>query len=392
MARADSHRAIGGVSALLQEHLTRRGFNATIGRPEAATEGETAAKLNLFLYETVMDGSMRNIVIDPDAPPPLWLTLRYLLTAFDDSSLSDSIDAHELLGQGMMALHDLNFLRLDDVLPATLRRMLEANPEPLKITFDDASPELLSKLMQGPDDTYRVSTAFQVRPVLLMSSRSPAPAPLVGVDLTVDPAATIGLAGLGLEAIPSLGSRIDRVEPEAFEPGATITLFGTDLAIGTLEAMLDGHPLRVVAQSADRVQVQVASTLPTDGPLDQISAGRGPSAGERGLSLRQPLPNGRFRGSNVVGVALLPVVTQATLAAGVLTIDGTLLGGGADEVIVIALRDGLPLRVFDTVVTQPDQRRITISGVVIPVARIGLVVRVNGQTARQTVFVMGVGP
>jgi len=45
---------------------------------------------------------------------------------------------------------------------------LRDNPNELKITFDAATVELLSKLMQGPDQRYRCSAAFQVRPVLIV--------------------------------------------------------------------------------------------------------------------------------------------------------------------------------------------------------------------------------
>src|SRR5690348_11062902 len=111
MALADSGRAIGAVTKLLHEHLIRRGFAVSVGKPEAAAASDSAAKLNLFLYETVFDASLRNVPLYEDQPAPLWLTLKYLLTAFDDRELSDSEAAHELLGRGLSALHELNFLR-----------------------------------------------------------------------------------------------------------------------------------------------------------------------------------------------------------------------------------------------------------------------------------------
>ena len=36
-------------------------------------------------------------------------------------------------------------------------------PEPLKLSFDGAGVDLLSKVMQGTDERYRLSMAFQVR-------------------------------------------------------------------------------------------------------------------------------------------------------------------------------------------------------------------------------------
>src|SRR5215510_360096 len=108
MALADSGRAIGAVTKLLQDHLIRRGFEVSIGKPEDAAAANANAKLNLFLYETGFDGSLRNVRLRPSEPEPLWLTLKYLLTEFDTDEDSDSAAAHELLGRGLSALHELN--------------------------------------------------------------------------------------------------------------------------------------------------------------------------------------------------------------------------------------------------------------------------------------------
>ena len=113
MALADSGRAIGAVTRLLQDHLIRRGFEVSVGKPEAAATSNTNAKLNLFLYETGFDSGLKNVRLRPNEPEPLWLVLKYLLTAFDGDENSDSARAHELLGRGIAALHELNFLALD---------------------------------------------------------------------------------------------------------------------------------------------------------------------------------------------------------------------------------------------------------------------------------------
>ena len=89
MALADSGRAIGAVTRLLQDHLIRRGFEVSVGKPEAAATSNTNAKLNLFLYETGFDPGLKNVRLHPSEPEPLWLVLKYLLTAFDgDASAS----------------------------------------------------------------------------------------------------------------------------------------------------------------------------------------------------------------------------------------------------------------------------------------------------------------
>ena len=101
MALLDSNRSIGAVTRLLLDHLDRRtGHTITAGRAEEAAGGN-ARTLNLFLYETVFDAHLKNVTLVEGRSPPLWLTLKYLLTAFDQTGDSDTPDAHEVLGQGM---------------------------------------------------------------------------------------------------------------------------------------------------------------------------------------------------------------------------------------------------------------------------------------------------
>jgi hypothetical protein len=387
MARVDSQRAIGAVTRLLRDHLIRRGFDVSVGKPEQATAADTTAKLNLFLYEMDFDGSLRNHRLDGEGPPPLWLVLRYLLTAFDDQEQSDSPAAHELLGQGLVALHELNFLRLDSAVANSVRLALQDNPEPLKITFEESTPDLLSKLMQGPDETFRLSTAVQVRPVMLLLAELPRYSLLVGVDYTADPITEIGEEGIGIDVLPTLGARIDRIEPSVFEPGDAVTIFGSDLHLGALEVMLGNEPLQVVGQRSDRLSVVIESSRPGPGGAGRIAAGLGPSAGELPLKLREPRPGGRYRSSKLITGALRPVVDTVALNAGDLVIDGMLLGSAADDAIVALFADGAVVRTFDTVATTADQTRLTVPGVQAAPGIAGtyrVILKVNGMQARMS--------
>jgi hypothetical protein len=383
MAQADSHRAIGAVTRLLRDHLTRRGFEVSVGKPEEAADANGNAKLNLFLYELTVDGPMRNVSLEPGRPPPVWLVLRYLLTAFDDTELSDSPAAHELLGRGMMALDALNYLRLDGAVDLDVRRALELNPEPLKITFDDSGSDLLSKLMQGSEETYRLSAAVQVRPVLLLPAEREPSSLLVGVDYSRSPPVAIREEGLRIEAIPSLGPVLERVEPEAAEPGERVTLYGTDLHLAGLEAALGRQILRVTAQFPDRMTVEVEGTPTDGGAVGPIAAGRSISAGAHPLVVRRTIGSGKVRGSNLVGLGLRPVVTGAALNGADLVLTGRLLGGVDDDVVVTLLRDGAPVRSFEAVTPGANQQSLTVPGVTVVGAGTYLaMLRVNGQQAR----------
>lgn len=385
MALADSGRAIGAVTRLLRDHLIRRGFEVSVGKPEAAAAANAAAKLNLFLYETTFDPALKNLSLRDGEPPPLWLVLKYLLTAFDDREESDSASAHELLGQGLSALQELNFLRLDPLTAPDVQLALENNPEPLKLTFDESSVDLLSKIMQGTDERYRLSVAFQMRPIMIVPGHVPRSSLLVGVDYTTTPQTIIGEDGIDIAVIPSLGPRLQRVEPQAFEVGAQIELFGDDLNSNDLEVVLGDVVLTPVVRLPDRLRATVEGD-PGGNPQGPIASGTALSAGELPLIVRRRLSSTRTRSSNLLAVRLLPTLDTAVLVAGDLVLTGLLLGDDSDDVMVSLYRqsDGVTVRTFDTVTTAADQQTLTVVGAAaaVPAGSYRVILRVNNQQAK----------
>lgn len=387
MALADSGRAIGAVTRLLRDHLIRRGFEVSVGKPELAADTNTAAKLNLFLYETQFDPSLRNISLHDTEPPPLWLVVKYLLTAFDDREESDSAAAHELLGRGLSALQGLNFLRLDPLVAPDVRLALESNPEPLKLTFDESSVDLLSKIMQGTDERYRLSVAFQMRPVMIAAAPEPRASLLVGIDYTTAPETVIGEDGIAISVLPTLGPRLQRIEPEAFETGTQIDLFGEDLNSSDLEVVLGDVVLTPLERLPDRLRATVEGD-PGGNPQGPIAAGAALSAGELPLIVRRRLSATRTRSSNLLAVRLLPTLSTAALVAGDLVLTGLLLGDDSDDVLVSFYRtsDGVTVLTFDTVTTAADQQSLTVPGAAAaaPAGTYRVILRVNNQQARSS--------
>lgn len=388
MALADSGRAIGAVTRLLQDHLIRRGFDVSIGKPEDAAGSNTNAKLNLFLYEMHFDPHLRNHALHPGQPAPLWLALKYLLTAFDGNEDSDSPAAHELLGRGMSALHELNVLALDAAVEPSVAQALENNPEPLKLSFDESGVEMLSKVMQGTDERYRLSVAFEMRPVMIVPGTEPASSLLVGIDYETTPNTVIGGEGIRVDVQPTLGPRLDRVEPDAFEAGAAFDLHGDDLNGGDLEVVLGGVVLRVTERRPDRLRA-VAEGTPA---LTPVASGTVLSAGEHPLIVRRRLSATRTRSSNLVAARLLPTLEGAATAGADLVLTGRLLGTDADDVIVALVQDGRAVRQFDTVVASgpsaptPWQQTLTVPGAAAAMlpGNYRVVLRVNNQQARSS--------
>jgi hypothetical protein len=379
---ADSGRAIGAVTRLLQDHLLRRGFQVSIGKPEDAADTDTtASKLNLFLYETAFDPHLRNASLHDGAPPPLWLVLKFLLTAFDTTESSDTAVAHDLLGRGLSALQELSFVPLDGAVATTVREALENNPEPLKLTFDESNLDVLSKIMQGNDERYRLSVAFQVRPVMIVPGSLPRSSLLVGVDYSTAPETILGRDGVQIDVIPSMGARLDRIEPDRFEVGATLTVFGDDLSGANMEVVLGDVMLTVLERHVDRLVVSAEGS-----PGTPIASGTTLSAGEMPLVVRRRLSPTRTRSSNLVAARLLPTLTGAAMVGGVLQLQGFLLGDDTDDVIVIFYRpsDGATVHLFDTVTTAADQQTLTVpgAGTAVPAGTYRVILRVNNQQAK----------
>ena len=332
MALIHSKQAIGAVSNLLQTRLDsiRSVGTVDIGRNEVAATTTDGPKFNLFLYQVDIDSQLRNQPLDQGQRTPLWLVLRYLLTAFDKDKDSDSIEAHNLLGEGMLALQELNFLHPDPAFSAY--DALADNPEPLKVTFDSADSELISKIMQSSEEKYRISAAFQVRPVLIAPSAAPS------YSL---PVKTVGPPGNeGVAVIPSLGPRLESVEPEKFIAGTELTILGADVNASITEVIIGGESFAVSEATEGAIKTSVPLTTSL-------------SAGSHSLYLPLVLSGGMQVISNSLVVQILPEVTNAspgvptpltTIVAGVhgdLTIDGRLLGGVDDSIFVAFYRNGV---------------------------------------------------
>jgi|SRR5215213_135258 len=403
MALGDTGKAIGATTEALRSRLQTRSLVTTkVSRPD---EGTDAPRLNLFLYEIVFDPGLKNVPLDDGQPAPLWLTLKYMLTAFDNGGDSDSVQAYELLGEGVRALQELNYLTPPGGLSLDYLKAMTPNPEDLKITFDEAPPDLLSKLMQGSNDKYHLSVAFQVRPVLIAPAEPASYSLLVGVDyVTPPPPTVIGGAGVRIPVLPSMGPTITAIEPESFEVGDFVTVHGADLHLSGLSVMLGPVELPATMQRPDRLQFEALADRLTG---DVISAGGQP------LTVTQALSPTRRRRSNVLVANLLPTLNAVTLpvpatiipaplparAHGTLALTGLLLGKDDDDVFIALYRDGQTVRTMDyftkdasipppppppPVAPQTRKHIVMLATDAVVRGRYHVILRVNGQQAKQS--------
>lgn len=409
MALADTTRAIGAVSLALKKRIDKISNIATfIGRPSETRN--TNPHLNLFLYEISFDPHLKNRPLNEGEKPPLWVVLKYLLTAFESATDSDSEIAHLHLGAALRAVYTDDLLKIEG-LDLAIINALSPNPSPLYVTFDESPSDLIAKLMQGPDDKVRLSACFQVRPVMIAATEPGDFSLLVGVDYTKPPV-SLAEPYVGIDVIPSLGAHIDEISPVGFEVGEEVTLRGTDLHLSGLSVMLGPAELPVTMQRPDELKFRIDPAIIA---VSSISAGSHPVT-----VLQKLMGTGKKRKSNTVIGNLVPTITKAfpnippppVPAANAVTIipevagppaipkkgfaridlTGVLLGSASDDVILAFYRDGAVLSMFD-VLAFPDApaqtalRLAMTAGDALSAGDYNVILIVNGQQAPQSPLV-----
>lgn len=402
MSLADTTKAIGAVTEALKTRLdARTGTSVSVGRLDQVSG--SGKHLNLFLYEIAFDPHLKNTPLHESEKPPVWLVLKYLLTAFESPGISDSSDAHEILGAAIRAIHQDDLLRLEG-LAASSVKPLEDNPSELHVTFDEAPSDLVAKLTQGSDETPRLSIAFQVRPVMIASGEPGNYSLLVGVDYTQPPIA-LSPKPVGIDVIPSMGSFIAEISPTGFEVDELVTIRGTDLHMANLSVLLGGVEFPVTMQRPDELRFKVDLA---------IVGASGISAGSHAVALVQTLPGtGKKRKSNSVIANLVPTLDHAVIPALGLTVipgtppdipdkayavvdaDGKLLGNKNDDVIMALYRDAKVYKMFDVFSPlpspqphlQPARQLVMSPDDAVPAGDYHVILLVNGQQAPQSPIV-----
>jgi Pvc16 N-terminal domain len=241
---------------------------------DRARDGITGNQLNVFLYLTSINGTLRNQ--DPpgmrpgeNGHPALPLNLGYLITAFGDD-LDDAL-GHRLLGHAMRALHDRPLLSAADLQAALPASDLHRQVERVRVTFEPMTSDEQSRLWTAFQTQYRISAAYRVA-VILIESRRP--------HRAAAPVLARGEGDTGPEALPSLTSPLPTLEQVAPPP------------IGPQEPRprpyaLPGDRLVVSGHNLDGDQVEVSFEHPA---LDQpVTTGPVPgSAGPDELSVDLP--------------------------------------------------------------------------------------------------------
>ena len=230
------------------------GFVRTTTQPpdKARGSGDNDNQLNLFLYQTTIDGAWRNM----DMPgrvqsgevghPPLPLILHYLVTAY--GSDNDDLLSHRILGRAMSTLHDHPLLD-----PGLIEQV-----ERVRITPAPLSIEELSKLWTTFQSQYRISAAYQVAVVLIESTR---PA------RTALPVLTQGPGDSGPAAQPDLAPPFPALTEVIPPNGQTAARIGDTIALRG--SRLDGSLL--LRFTHPRLAQPIVVTLPAQASPTEVS-------------------------------------------------------------------------------------------------------------------------
>jgi hypothetical protein len=270
--------AIGAVTATLRNLLDKGisaeggGLHTTTLPPEKAQtfgQADGAGRINLFLYQTQLNGAWRNMdmprQIKPNetGQPPLALDLFYLLTAYERDDGDSSVIAHRLLGRAMRVLHDHPLLGADEIRTALPNNDLADQIERIRITPQPMAVEEFSKLWTTFQVGYRISAAYHVSVVLIESTRS-SRTPLPVLTRGADDTGVNAQADL-IPPFPTLTSVSPVVQPPGSESSAVL---GNDL-------LITGHDLDGTNVSAEvshpRLPNPVALPAPSNATATAIT-------------------------------------------------------------------------------------------------------------------------
>jgi hypothetical protein len=313
--------AIAATTATLQGVLSEGlgGANVTVRPLDTARNNTTGDQINLFLYQVLPDAAWRNLDIPhrvhpgETAPPPLPLTLYYLITAFGGDNDND-IKSHALLGKAMSVLHDYPVIGADKIKKDIDSETANLNEqvERIRITLQPLTFEEISKLWTTFQTHYRTSAAYQVSVVLIESMRA-ARAPLPVLRRGEEDRGVTSQPDL-VPPFPALTSAQLPERQFSAQPGDVITLRGSRLSGGVahLASLRFPNPTPPTTTAVNDTQLDVM--LPAN-----------LAAGFYTIAVRLTTPKGEIS-SNELPLAVAPVITTplpltVTRAGGVATIN-----------------------------------------------------------------------
>jgi len=157
---------------LLRENLSPEPINNAelIGLCTPVEPGNFVLGLNIYDVEEKKDlGTQNSVNLRPGLikDPPTPLMLYYMLTVYSKTELANrAVDEQRIMGKAMQVLNDNRKLRGEQLLGS-----LQANHSQLSINKINLSMDEKVKIWSLYNQTYRISSYYQVGPVYLESDK-----------------------------------------------------------------------------------------------------------------------------------------------------------------------------------------------------------------------------
>jgi hypothetical protein len=313
------------------------GATVTTTRPDSTGSGNSAARVNIYLYQVSSNAAWRN----SDLPtrnsngqlirrPQVALDLHYLLTFYGNEA---QLEPQRMLGNVALAMHTKPMLTrtmIQDTIVNPLYSFLaESNLadaiELVKFTPLPLSLEELSKMWSVFFQTqYALSMAYQATVVLLEGDESPR--------------ATVPVLEREIFVVPFRHPTIERIRLEAggFAPilsDSTVVIEGKQLRGPVTKLRIGGSDLMDLQNITDTEIVF---------PLNSIQPAGALRAGVQAVQIVQPMMMGRPRlehigvESNVAAMVVRPTITNITVPDSTrLMIDTDLTIGKTQRVLLL---------------------------------------------------------
>jgi len=294
--------------------LAVNGATVTTTRPDSTGNGNSAARVNIYLYQVSSNAALRN----RDLPtrnsggqlvqrPCVALDLNYLLTFYGDEA---QLEPQRMLGNVALAMHTKPMLTrtmIQDTIVNPLYSFLaESNLadaiELVKFTPLPLSLEELSKIWSVFFQTqYALSTAYQATVVLIESEATPRAAlPVLEREIFV---------------VPFRHPTIERIRAESGEHEPIMS----DSTIVIEGRQLRGEVTQLRIGASNLMTLQNITDTRIVFPLNSIQPAGTLRAGVQAVQIVQPMMMGRPRiehvgvESNVAAMVVRPTLTKITV-------------------------------------------------------------------------------
>lgn len=308
----------------LDSHL--HDLDVTTQPLDLARKNVTKPQLNLFLYQTAINGGWRNLDIPSQirpgerGAPPLPLNLHYLITAYGRGDSDNDVVSHRVLGGAMSVLHDNPILDRAAITAALAKNDLGAQFESLRITMLPTSVDELSKLWMIFQSQYRISAAYEVT-VVLIDSLTPVRSGLPVLQRGQGDSGVVTRAG----SLANLTGIVMPHSQSAARLGEDIVIRGKQLTTQNAKLRFTTQRLPVsvelVPQPGDKPGTLVVH-IP--GTPDDIGVLTHWAAGQYTVALVQRTPGLPDLVSNEISFSLAPQITVQPHAAAAGTVNLTI--------------------------------------------------------------------